>query len=68
MALLGANLDWPKDLSLGLCRLGNEPDRGSVILFGVLNAAPFWSGAVVGSLVSDYVINERRFGRLVPFS
>jgi hypothetical protein len=59
----GANLEWPDAFGLGKCPIGGKTKGNSVFMFGLLNAVLFWSGAAVGSLISDTVINEWRFGR-----
>ncbi|PSN74470.1 MFS general substrate transporter [Corynespora cassiicola Philippines] len=54
----GANISWQEPL--GLDR--NRPNQW-IWVFGCMNAAPFFSGALIGSLISDPLINEGAFGR-----
>jgi hypothetical protein len=56
----GANLGWPKPLGLALeDKVTKNPGDRHVWLFGLLNGAPFLSGALAGPIFADILIKWR---------
>lgn len=61
----GANLSWPRELGLpvDLTHPDSNPSNShDVWIFGIVNAASYFSAAIIGSQLSD-PLNEYAFGR-----
>jgi len=53
-------------MGVNITRFSEDPTTDSVLVFSWLNAAPFFSGALVGSLITDPLVNEGALGRYQP--
>ncbi|KAF2103799.1 MFS general substrate transporter [Rhizodiscina lignyota] len=58
----GANLGWPKEFGLKTTLTNANASNRDVWIFGIVNAASYFSAALIGSQLSD-PLNEYAFGR-----